>query len=143
MKKDDNCIFCKIIEGKIPAAKVYEDDKVTAFLDIMPVNKGHTLVVPKSHSKNILEDDDKDIAACMNVIKKVGAAVIKAMKADGFNIGVNTERAAGQAIFHTHFHVIPRFQNDGLHHWPGGKYDGEEITKVKQLIIKSIDNSQK
>jgi histidine triad (HIT) family protein len=134
MKKDDNCIFCKIIDGKIPCAKIYEDEKVLAFLDIMPVNKGHVLVVPKNHSKNILEDDDNDIVLCMKAIKKIGKAAIKAVNAQGFNIGVNTERAAGQAVFHTHFHVIPRYENDGLHHWPGGKYAEGEIEKVRKSI---------
>jgi histidine triad (HIT) family protein len=134
MKKDEACIFCKIIDGKIPSAKVYEDEKVLAFLDIMPVNKGHILVVPKSHSKNILEDDDKDIEACMKAIKKVAKGMIKAVSAQGFNIGVNTEKAAGQAVFHTHFHVIPRYENDGLHHWPGGKYAEGEMEKVRKSL---------
>jgi histidine triad (HIT) family protein len=139
MKKDENCIFCKIIDGKIPSAKVYEDEKVLAFLDITPVNKGHTLVVPKNHSKNILEDDDKDIDSCMRIVKKIGKGVMKAMKAQGFNIGVNTERAAGQAVFHTHFHVIPRFEDDGLHHWPGGKYPEGEMEKVRKSILSSLE----
>jgi histidine triad (HIT) family protein len=139
VKKDENCIFCKIIDGKIPSAKVYEDEKVFAFLDIMPINRGHTLVVPKNHSKNILEDDDKDIDACMKIVKKVGNGLMKAMEAQGFNIGVNTEKAAGQAVFHTHFHVIPRFENDGLHHWPGGKYQDGEMEKVRKSIVSSLE----
>jgi histidine triad (HIT) family protein len=138
MKKDDSCIFCKIIDGRIPSAKVFEDEKVFAFLDIMPINRGHTLVVPKNHSKNILEDDDKDIGECMKAVKKIGKAVMIAMNAQGFNIGVNTERAAGQAVFHTHFHVIPRFEDDGLHHWPGGRYEEGEMEKVRESIAGEI-----
>jgi histidine triad (HIT) family protein len=138
MKKDENCIFCKIIDGKIPCSKIYEDEMTFAFLDIMPVNKGHTLVVPKSHSKNMLEDEDKDLAACMTAVKKLAPAIIEATDADGFNLGVNTNKAAGQAVFHTHMHIIPRFENDGLKHWPGGKYEDTEIDDYKKKIIKNL-----
>lgn len=138
MKKDENCIFCKIISGDIPAAKVYEDDLVIAFLDIMPVSKGHTLVVPKNHSRNMLDDDDDDLKKCIHAVKKVAPAIIRATGADGFNLGANTEKAAGQAVFHTHFHVIPRFVNDGLKHWPGGKYENGEMEAVKNSIIDKL-----
>lgn len=139
MKKDESCIFCKIIDGKIPCSKIFEDEKVLAFLDIMPINKGHVLVVPKNHSKNILEDDDADINQCMKAVKKVARALLRATKAQGFNIGVNTEKAAGQAVFHTHFHVIPRFEGDGLHHWPGDKYMDGEMEKVRLSIVSALD----
>ena len=138
MKKEETCIFCKIIDGRIPAAKVYEDEKVFAFLDIMPINKGHTLIVPKAHSKNMLEDEDSDLAACIKAAKKVAKAVVAAVNADGFNLGINTEKAAGQAVFHTHFHIIPRFENDGLRHWPGGKYPEGEMEKVRAAVAKAI-----
>ena len=136
---DENCIFCKIIKGDIPAAKVYEDEKTLAFLDIAPVNKGHTLVIPKKHSKNLLEDDMDDLDICMKTIKKVAKAVMGATGADGFNLGANTNSAAGQVVFHTHFHIIPRFEDDGLRHWSQGKYDEMEMDSFQEKIKESIE----
>ena len=136
--KDEDCIFCKIISGQIPADKVYEDSKVIAFLDIHPVNPGHTLVVPKNHSRNILEDNIDDLTSSMSAIRRIAGAVIKAVKADGFNLGVNTNAAAGQAVFHTHFHVIPRFINDGLRHWP--QKDSIGVNETKAVKMKIIEN---
>src|SRR3989338_8746363 len=124
---DENCIFCKIIAGKIPTLKVYEDKDVMAFLDIAPANKGHTLIVPKKHSKDMLEDNNKDLAA-----------VMKAASAEGFNFIANTGPVAGQVVFHTHFHIIPRFENDGLKHWPKKDYSEDEMIAVKNKIIESI-----
>ena len=75
----------------------------------------------------------------MKVVKKIGKSILKAVNAQGFNIGVNTEKAAGQAVFHTHFHIIPRYENDGLHHWPGGKYTEGEMEKVRKSILSSLE----
>ncbi|MBN2368232.1 HIT family protein [Candidatus Woesearchaeota archaeon] len=136
---DENCIFCKIINGQIPSTKIYENDYVYAFLDIMPVNKGHTLVVPKKHSKNLLEDDVEDLKHCVEAVQKIAPAIVRAVEADGFNLGVNTNKAAGQAVFHTHFHIIPRHEEDGLRPWPQRKYDEGEIDPVKEKIIKALE----
>ena len=135
----EDCIFCKILEGEIPSAKVYEDDRVMAFLDIGPANKGHTLVVPKKHSKNILEDDLEDLNACMNTVQKVAMSIIRAVNAGGFNLIVNTNKTAGQVISHTHFHIIPRFKNDGLKHWPQGKYEEGEMASIQKKIKENIE----
>ena len=127
-----DCIFCKISKGEIPSRKIYEDDKIFAFLDIAPVNKGHALVIPKEHSENLLtmsEESAKDVFAS---VKKVADAVKKGVNADGVNIGMNNEPAAGQVVFHAHIHIIPRFKDDGLKLWPQGKYaegEGEEVQK--------------
>lgn len=134
----DGCIFCKILKGEIPCAKVYEDDRVMAFLDIMPINKGHTLVVPKKHSANMLEDSVEDLYAIIHAVKKIAPAVIKSVDADGFNLGVNTKEAAGQVVMHTHFHIIPRFSDDGLKHWPQKKYEDGEMDKFKESIMNAI-----
>jgi histidine triad (HIT) family protein len=138
MKKDETCIFCKIIDGKIPCAKIYEDEKVFAFLDISPVNLGHTLIVPKNHSRNLLEDSEEDLGSLMKSAKKIGKAIMIAMKADGFNLESNIEKAAGQAVFHTHFHIIPRFYTDGLRHWPQGKYEDGQIEGVRKKITDKL-----
>ena len=133
-----DCIFCKIIKGEIPSSKVYEDEKVTAFLDINPVNKGHTLIVPKKHSENILEDDLDDLKACMAAVQRVAKAVIPAVNAQGFNLIVNTDRAAGQIVMHTHLHIIPRFSDDGLRHWPHKQYNEGEMEQVRVDITKHL-----
>lgn len=113
-----DCIFCKIIAGEIPSDKVYEDDAVLAFMDIRPVSRGHVLVVPKIHSANILETEDEVAAVVLKQTKKITAAVNKAVGADGFTISTNIGEAAGQTVFHLHFHVIPRSAKDGLKPWP-------------------------
>ena len=133
-----DCIFCKIIKGDIPSAKLYEDERVKAFLDISPANKGHTLIVPKKHSTNILEDDLEDLNACMKAVQIVAKAAIKGVNAGGFNLIVNTNKTAGQVIPHTHFHIIPRFENDGLKHWPPGNYEEGEMQVIQQRIIENI-----
>ena len=130
----EECIFCRIINGEIPSSKVYENDKVIAFLDIAPVNKGHTLVVPKEHHKDIIDTPADILAEAMKVVKKVAKAVMKVTSATGFNLGVNNGKVAGQLVMHLHFHVMPRFQGDGLKHWPGKKYEQGEMEKTAKEI---------
>lgn len=115
----DDCLFCKIVSGDLPGQKIYENVRVVAFLDIHPVNPGHTLVVPKAHADNYLSTPEEDLAAMSAVVKKIAPAIIKAVGADACNIQVNNGRAAGQVVFHTHQHIIPRFTTDDLRNWPG------------------------
>ena len=130
----NDCIFCKIIQGKIPADKVYENDKIMAFLDIQPISKGHTLIVPKKHYTDLLDTPDDVLCEMMTSAKKIAEAAVKAVGADGFNIGVNTKPAAGQIVMHMHLHVMPRFKNDGLKHWPGKTIAKEEFAKIRDQI---------
>ncbi len=130
----EDCIFCKIIAGKIPSMKVYENDKIFAFLDISPVNPGHTLVVPREHHADLLETPDDVLSDMITRTKKIAAAVMKAVNADGFNVGINTKPAAGQAVFHTHLHIMPRFRDDGLRPWPHKKLSDEEMKQVQDAI---------
>jgi histidine triad (HIT) family protein len=134
----EDCVFCKIISGEIPSSKVYEDAEVVGFLDITPVNKGHTLIIPKKHSPNMLQDSAEDLHACINAIQKVALAIIRATGAEGINLMNNTNKAAGQAVFHTHFHLIPRFPGDGLKHWPQGHYDAGEAERIKEGIVSAL-----
>ncbi len=134
-----DCIFCKIIKGEIPCQKVYENDKVFAFLDIMPVHKGHTLIIPKEHHETLLDMPDDTLAELTKTAKKVAKAVVKATGADGFNIGQNNGEAAGQAVFHFHLHVIPRFNNDGLKSWPHTKLPDEEMKQIQEDIKNSLE----
>ena len=102
----DNCIFCKIISGEIPSSKVYEDDKVLAFLDISQATKGHTLVIPKEHVRETV----------FSRVPKIARAVQKATRAIGMNILNNNEEVAGQTVFHAHIHLVPRYgADDGIH----------------------------
>ncbi len=131
---DERCIFCEIISGAIPAAIVYEDENTIAFLDITPVNKGHALVVPKEHSRNIFDAHSETLAHLMPVAQKIARAIQKTTGAEGINIHMNNEPAAGQAVFHTHVHVIPRFHEDGITMWKGHPYSDGEMKKLADKI---------
>jgi histidine triad (HIT) family protein len=105
---DANNIFAKILRGELPCYKVYEDDKVLAFLDIMPRSPGHTLVLPKAPARNILDIGADDLSHVITAAQKVARAAIKAFSADGITIQQFNEGAGGQVVFHLHLHVIPR-----------------------------------
>ncbi len=128
------CLFCKIVDKKLPADIVYEDDSVVAFLDIYPNNPGHTLVVSKNHFEDLLATPDGELAKLISAVKFLGDKIMQAVRADGFNIGVNTKPASGQVIFHTHFHIIPRFKDDGLKHWPQKQFSKEEMQRIQEAI---------
>ena len=129
-----NCIFCKIIAGEIPSYKVYEDGRVLAFLDINPVNPGHTLVVPKKHVANIEETDEETLCQVMKIVKKVGQSLKKNLGAPGYNVLENNDPVAGQVVPHLHFHVTPRLENDGLDLWPQKQYKENEAEEVLNKI---------
>ena len=134
-----SCLFCRIIAGEIPAQKVYEDKHILAFLDIHPVNIGHTLVIPKTHHANIYETEDVTLAQMMAVVKKLSIAIKSALNADGINIEMNNDPVAGQIIFHSHIHIVPRFEGDGFRHWRGARdYHEGEMDEVAQVITKEI-----
>ena len=132
------CIFCKIVKKEIPSAVVYEDDKVLAFLDIAPVNKGHTLVVPKEHYETLMDIPEDSLSKTVSALKKVSTAVMQGVKADGISVSMSNYRAAGQVIPHAHIHVIPRFEDDGLKLWPQGSYSDGEIEEFKNKIVKFL-----
>lgn len=136
MNKD---LFLKMISGEIPCEKVYEDEHALAFLDINPVNPGHTLVIPKKWSAGFLDADQETICRLIPVIQKVAKAVKEATGAAGVNIMQNEGEAAGQKVFHLHFHVIPRHEGDGYRHWHGEAYKNEEeIKKMGEGVRKSM-----
>ena len=134
-----DCIFCKIVEGKIPAAKVYEDDKVVSFLDIAPANKGHCLVVLKEHYETLLEIPDEDLGLIMKVAKKIAKAMSLSVGNGSFNLLMNNGKAAGQLVDHAHVHLIPRFQKDMIRlKWSHKKYRNSEINEYKNNIKKFL-----
>lgn len=134
-----DCLFCKIAGGAIACEKVYEDEKTFAFLDIRPVNRGHTLVIPKAHHANIYEIPSEDFAAVMETVRKLAPRVKAAVSADGINIGMNNDGAAGQLVFHAHVHVIPRFEHDGYRHWHGEEYKIGEMEDVGRRIREALN----
>ena len=108
----DNCIFCKIIKGEIPCYKVYEDADVLAFLDISPVTKGHTLVIPKEHFDSLLYCPKDVLSKVISVAQQIPQASITTLGAKGVNLVNNTNPIAGQTVMHFHVHVIPRYSDD-------------------------------
>lgn len=122
----DSCIFCKIVKKELSSYKVYEDENTLAFLDIYPVIEGHTLIIPKKHFENILDIEDEELNNVMKATKKVAELVKKKLNADAINVLHASGVEAGQTVFHIHFHVVPRFKNDGVQMWPhhrAGKID--------------------
>lgn len=134
----EDCIFCKIINREIPAEIVYEDEHAVAFLDIRPVSKGHTLLIPKKHSHDLSDADDDILRQLIVVAKKVSLALLKATGADGFNLGANNGAVSGQEVFHLHFHLIPRYKNDQLKGWPHQESKPEERTELAGRIKSSF-----
>lgn len=125
-------IFTKIIAGEIPCHRVYEDDKVLAFLDISPLSRGHVLVVPKEPAETLDQLSDDSAAAIGRVLPRLSRAVLAATGARHFNVLQNNGAPAHQAVFHVHFHIIPRFDDAGLEiEWNAGKLaDGAELAKA-------------
>lgn len=109
-----NCLFCKIIAGEIPAAKIYEDNDVLAFLDLFPVTKGHALVIPKQHAQDIFAIDVDSLKKVIVAVKILSGKIKSTLGADGIRISQSNGKQAGQDIFHVHFHIIPRYENDGV-----------------------------
>ncbi len=134
-----DCIFCKIVAGQIPCTKVYEDAETMAFLDIHPINPGHTLVVPKVHVENFSQADAVTMMAVFATAQKVAKAAMAATGAPGYNIGVNTGVEAGQVVMHWHVHVMPRFAGDGHEHWGKKEMTMEAMNEVgegmKTLLV--------
>nr|WP_314095214.1 HIT family protein [uncultured Shinella sp.] len=114
MSYDTNNIFAKILRGEIPSHRVYEDEYTVAFMDVMPQANGHTLVIPKTPSRNILDADPETLARLLPVVQKVAVAAKEAFEADGVTVIQFNEPAAGQTVYHLHFHIIPRIEGQPL-----------------------------
>ena len=123
---DSECIFCKIVAGEIPCAKVYESESCLAFLDIAPVSAGHALVLLKGHYPTLMDIPAELGSELLQALSRVGRAVMEATGADGLNLMQNNYEAAGQLVHHAHFHLVPRFSDDGLRLWPQSKYEDQE-----------------
>jgi len=133
-----DCIFCKIISGEIPSYKVYEDDDTLAFLDIAPVNPGHTLVIPKKHYANLEEIPEDELCYLIKIAKKVGKAIKEGLGVKGYNLTMNNDPVAGQIVPHIHLHIMPRNENDGYELWHGKKYGEGEAENILNKIKSKI-----
>ena len=110
-----DCLFCKIVDGSIPSTKVYEDEHVFAFMDIFPLSKGHTLLIPKKHHENVYEMSPEEAGQLFSVAPKIASALKASFQPAGINLLNNNGAPAGQSVFHFHLHFIPRYdQTDGL-----------------------------
>jgi histidine triad (HIT) family protein len=135
----EECLFCKIIQGKIPSSKVYEDDNTIAFLDIMPANKGHSLVIPKKHYETFLDIPDDDLKNLILATKKVTKALSLSIGNGSYNLVMNNGKIAGQVVYHAHIHIIPRFKGDRLRiKWSHKKYIDREMRSVQDKIKKFV-----
>ncbi|MBU3876512.1 HIT family protein [Faecalicatena sp. AGMB00832] len=112
--KDENCIFCKLASGEIPSATLYEDNDFRVILDLSPASKGHALIIPKEHYRNLYDLDEELAAKVMVLAKKMVLKLKDVLGCDGYNIVQNNEEAAGQTVFHFHMHLIPRYKDDGV-----------------------------
>ena len=133
--REENCIFCKIAAGEIPSATLYEDDDFRVILDVSPASKGHALILPKEHYRNLYELDDGLASKALVLAKKMIVRLKDVLGCDGYNIVQNNEEAAGQTVFHFHMHMIPRYQGDkgGI-----GWHMGELKEKDKEEILNSV-----
>ena len=133
----DNCIFCKIANGEIPAATLYEDEDFRIILDLGPANKGHSLILPKTHAENLYALPDELAGKAMILAKKAAQALQKGLEADGLNVVQNNGEAAGQTVHHFHIHLIPRYQGDhaGLSWTPGTLTDEDKETILANVKI--------
>lgn len=134
-----DCTFCKIVAGELPSSKIYEDDRVLSFLDIAPLSRGHSLVVPKNHYETFPEVPPDEAAAVVAAMLKITPAVVASQNADGFNLLLANGGCAGQIVPHVHFHIVPRKEGDGLGFgWRHGSYAEGEMEKVQKAILAGL-----
>lgn len=133
--RNENCIFCKILNGEIPSAKLYEDEDFAIILDVGPASFGHVLIIPKDHYANLFEMPEEMLSKCMKLAKVWGDKLVKALNADGLNLVQNNGLAAGQTVFHYHLHMIPRYEGDsvgGL--WTPGSLSEEQKKEILEKV---------
>lgn len=134
--RDENCIFCKIANGDIPARTLFENDHFRVILDAGPATRGHALVLPKDHYADLFELPQDAAADAMRVAKQVGTQIVDKMGADGLNLVQNNGETAGQTVRHFHLHLIPRYKNDGQHIlWEPGTLSDSELDAIRDTIV--------
>lgn len=133
----DDCIFCKLANGVFPTNSIYEDDDFNVILDVGPATKGHALILPKEHYANIYEIPEETAGKVMILAKRLATKMTDRLGADGFNLVQNNNECAGQTVFHFHFHLIPRYENDGQNLlWNPTSPSEEELAEIKDILTK-------
>ncbi len=133
----ENCIFCKIVKGELPSAKIYEDDDVLAFMNLLPVTRGHCLVIPKKHFDDIIQTPVDELNKVIQAVKNIAEATGKAMSTDSLTVSTNRGEHSGRTVLHLHFHIIPRYKTDGLTNW-GAEGKQQLELKTRQEIAEAI-----
>jgi histidine triad (HIT) family protein len=134
--RDENCIFCKIANGEIPSRTLYEDDDFRVILDLNPATKGHALILPKDHFKNLYEISDETASKVLPLAKKMATQMTNKLGCEGFNLIQNNNEIAGQSVFHFHMHLIPRYLDDNQNLvMKPNEVEGEELDKVRDEIL--------
>ncbi len=137
-----DCIFCRIASGQIPCTRVHETDDCIAFLDIGPLAPGHTLLIPKTHVRDITEATPELVAALTREIPALSCAILGATGATGLNVLQNSGPSSGQVVMHLHIHLIPRVEGDSLgFRWNAGKYDLGQADAVRDRIVAALQRS--
>jgi histidine triad (HIT) family protein len=135
MAADPDCLFCKIVAGDIPATRIAEDERTVAFMDINPATRGHVLVIPREHARDLLEIDPEDLAAVAQAAQRIAGTMPERLGADGVNLLNSCGRAAWQTVFHFHLHVIPRYEADPLRlPWTPEPGDRDEIAEAARAL---------
>ena len=135
MKKED-CIFCRIANGEIPSATIYEDADFRVILDLGPASKGHALILPREHAADLYELPDETAGKVLILAKKMASVMRERLKCDGLNLVQNNGEVAGQTVRHFHLHLIPRYVNDGQRiNWVPGEPSQEELEAVRKEIV--------
>ena len=135
MVTDPDCLFCKIVSGEMPSVRVHEDERTVAFMDINPATRGHLLVVPRAHARDLRDIAPEDLAACAAAAQRMGRRVLERLGADGVNLMNSCGRAAWQTVFHFHVHVIPRYEGDPLRlPWTPAPGDRGEIADAATAL---------
>ena len=134
----NDCIFCKILNGSLPSYKVYEDNKVFAFFDILPISPGHTIVIPKNHSSDVEGVASEEFSAMAVAVKRIGKAMMDGLGVKGYSVFLDNKSAANQHVPHVHFHVVPRVEGDGLGRWPQSGYGQDEAEECLKKITSKL-----
>lgn len=131
----ENCIFCKIANGEIPSATLYEDEEFRVILDLNPASKGHALILPKKHASDLFDLPDETAGKVIILAKKIASVLKEGLHADGINVVQNNGEAAGQTVFHYHMHLIPRYQGDTVNvNWIPGTLTEEDKEEILALF---------
>ncbi len=135
---DSDCIFCKLANGVFPTNFIYEDEDFKVILDANPATKGHSLILPKKHFVNLLDADEEVLKKALPLAKKLSNKLIEVLKCDGINVLQNNNKAAGQAVFHLHIHLIPRYKDEKEHmlSWKANKFSDEEMKNIAESLKK-------